>query len=36
MQFIFLVVKPVINNTQEAPKNFEVDLIIKDVRIGTF
>ena len=31
-----LLVKPVINNTKEALKNFEVDLILTDVRIETF
>ena len=36
MKFTFLFVKPVISNTQEAPRNLEVDLIIIDVRIGTF
>ena len=36
MYFTFLLVKPAISNTQEALKNFEVDLIITDVRIGTF
>ena len=34
--FTFLLVKPATSNTQEALKNFEVDLIIIDVRIGTF
>ena len=29
-------VKPAINNTQEALKNFEIDLILTDVRIETF
>ena len=36
MQFTFLLVKPAINNTQEALKNFGVDSIITDVRIGHF
>ena len=36
MQLIFSLVKPTIYNTQEALKNFGVDLIITDVQIGTF
>ena len=36
MWFTILLEKPTMSNTQEALKNFEVDLIIIDVRIGNF
>ena len=36
MWFTILLEKPTVGNTKEALKNFEVDLIIIDARIGTF
>ena len=36
MWFTILLEKPTVSNTKEALKNFEVDLIIIDARIGTF